>query len=157
MLKDYITPEGYAKLESELKYLWKVKRPEIAEKVKEAAAMGDRSENAEYIYGKKQLRETDRRTRYLNKRLEHLNVVQDKPDNREQVFFGARITVEDEQEKTFTYRIVGSDEIGDCKENISFKSPFAKAILGKHLDDEFSFMLGDKRQSFLIIKVDYDG
>ena len=92
----YITPEGERALRDELQYLWKVKRPKVTQAVREAAALGDRSENAEYIYGKKQLREIDRRVRFLSKRLEELTVVDHLPDDRDKVFFGAWVTVEDE-------------------------------------------------------------
>ena len=93
----YITPEGERALRDELQYLWKVKRPKVTQAVREAAALGDRSENAEYIYGKKQLREIDRRVRFLSKRLEELTVVDHLPDDRDKVFFGAWVTVEDEE------------------------------------------------------------
>ncbi|MBC7184742.1 MAG: transcription elongation factor GreB, partial [Marinobacter sp.] len=93
----YITPDGERALREELQYLWKVKRPEVTQAVREAAALGDRSENAEYIYGKKQLREIDRRVRFLSKRLDELTVVDRLPDDRKKVFFGAWVTVEDEE------------------------------------------------------------
>lgn len=139
--RGYITPEGYTVLENELKYLWKVKRPEITQKVKEAAAMGDRSENAEYIYGKKQLRETDRRIRFLSKRLDDLIVVNDKPADQSRIFFGAYVELENDDGECFNYRIVGSDEFSFEKHNISINSPLAKCMLGKALGDEFLFRL----------------
>ena len=109
----YITGEGYKRLNEELKYLWKVKRPEVTQSVKEAAAQGDRSENAEYIYGKKQLREIDRRVRYLSKRLEDMVVVDRAPEpaKRDTVFFGAWVTLLDEDDQKKRHRIVGPDEI----------------------------------------------
>lgn len=132
----YITAEGYKRLNDELKYLWKVKRPEITQSVKEAAAQGDRSENAEYIYGKKQLREIDSRVRYLSKRLEDMTVVDRIPEDTSTVFFGAWVTVEDEEGKSFRYRIVGPDEIEAGSDYISVDSPLARQLLKKHVGDE---------------------
>ena len=134
----YITAEGYKRLNDELKYLWKVKRPEVTQSVKEAAAQGDRSENAEYIYGKKQLREIDRRVRYLSKRLEDMVVVDraPTPDKQDTVFFGAWVTLLDEEEQEKRFRIVGPDEIGDEADYISMDSPLARLILKKQLGDE---------------------
>ncbi|MDP6375870.1 MAG: transcription elongation factor GreB [Pseudomonadales bacterium] len=131
----YITPAGKAKLEAELRYLWKEKRPEVTRKVSEAAAMGDRSENAEYIYGKKQLREIDARVRYLSKRLEVINVVTRLPSERDRVFFGAIIDLEDETGARHRYRLVGPDEFGDAPEYISIDSPMARALLKKRIGD----------------------
>ncbi|MGB0733882.1 MAG: transcription elongation factor GreB [Pontibacterium sp.] len=130
------TPEGYQRLNDELKYLWKVQRPQVTQAVKEAAAQGDRSENAEYIYGKKQLREIDRRVRYLSKRLDDMTVVDRIPDDTSRVFFGAWITLADENDNHTTYRIVGPDEIGDAKGYISVDSPLARQMLKKEVGDE---------------------
>src|SRR5574340_842357 len=105
----YITPQGQKRLSEELSYLWKVKRPQVTLAVAEAAAMGDRSENAEYIYGKKQLRQIDSRMRFLAKRLEELIVVSRKPDDTSKVFFGAWVEIEDEKGELYKYRIVGPD------------------------------------------------
>ena len=132
----YITPTGKAKLEAELTYLWKEKRPEVTRKVSEAAAMGDRSENAEYIYGKKQLREIDARVRYLSRRLESLNVVSELPPERDRVFFGAIVELEDDNGVTHRYRLVGPDEFDDAPEYISIDSPMARALLKKRCDDD---------------------
>ena len=132
----YITAEGYKRLNDELKYLWKVKRPEITQSVSEAAAQGDRSENAEYIYGKKQLREIDRRVRYLSKRLDDMTVVDRIPENKDKVFFGAWVTIEDEEETRHRYRIVGPDEIEPGSDYISMDSPLAKQLLKKEIGDE---------------------
>lgn len=154
----YITGEGYARLNAELKYLWKTKRPEVTQAVKEAAAQGDRSENAEYIYGKKQLREIDRRVRYLSKRLEDMVVVDraPAPDKRDTVFFGAWVTLLDEEETEHRYRIVGPDEIGDEKDYISMDSPLAKLLLKKQLDDEVCLTKPDGSECWYeIIKIDY--
>jgi transcription elongation factor GreB len=132
----YITPEGYAALEGELKALWG-RRAGVTQALSEAAAEGDRSENAEYIYRKKELREIDRRIRYLQKRLPDLEIVQPNPA-RSQVFFGAWVTLEDDDGAEHVYRIVGSDEIDPAKGWISVDSPVARALLKKQVDDEVS-------------------
>lgn len=152
----YITPQGHARLSEELKYLWRVKRPEVTRKVAEAAAQGDRSENAEYIYGKKQLREIDRRVRYLQKRLDHLVIVDRLPDNREQVFFGAWVRVEDSQGRQHQYRIVGPDEFDLHSDWISMDSPLARALMRKSVDDEVSVQLPKGIETFTIIDVHYE-
>lgn len=155
----YITAEGYARLNEELKYLWKVKRPEITQSVKEAAAQGDRSENAEYIYGKKQLREIDRRVRYLSKRLEDMVVVDRAPDPSKQdtVFFGAWVTLVDEEDNQRKHRIVGPDEIDAGSNYISMDSPLARLILKKQLGDEVCFTKPDGSEVFYeIIAIKYE-
>ena len=131
----YITRAGYDKLQDELHRLWHDERPKVTADVQAAAAQGDRSENAEYIYGKKRLREIDRRVRFLSKRLDILTVVQPDREQEGRVFFGAWVTIEDEDEATFSYRIVGSDEIDLAKRHISVDSPVAKALLGKRVGD----------------------
>lgn len=132
----YITAAGERKLREELKYLWKTKRPAVTKAVSEAAAMGDRSENAEYIYGKKQLREIDRRVRYLDKCLEAVTVVYDPPSDQSRVFFAAWVELLDEDDNKHCYRIVGADEIDTAKGYISMNSPMAKALLKKSIGDE---------------------
>ena len=132
----YITREGYEALNAELKQLWKVERPMVTQQVSDAAALGDRSENAEYIYGKKRLREIDRRVRYLAKRLDVLKVVDYSPRQEGKVYFGAYVTLEDEDGNEKRYRIVGSDEIEANSIAISVDSPMAKALIGKAVDDE---------------------
>jgi len=134
----YITPEGWDRLNRELDWLWRVRRPEVTQAVADAAAMGDRSENAEYIYGKKQLREIDSRLRYLSKRLDALKVVRERPADTERVFFGAWLEVEDETGKQARYRIVGADEIDPAAGWISVDSPFARAALGKTVNETFT-------------------
>ena len=143
----YITPVGKGKLQKEHDYLWQKKRPEITRSVQEAAAQGDRSENAEYIYGKKQLREIDYRLRHLRKRLADITVVDAVPEDQERVFFGAWVSLEDEAGKIYEYRIVGPDEFDDEDEYISMDAPLAKAILKRRLDDEIVVKLprGEKR------------
>jgi transcription elongation factor GreB len=130
-----ITRQGYEKLQAELDQLWRVERPKVTTEVMWAAAQGDRSENAEYIYGKRRLREIDRRLRFLKKRLDSLTVVEPHKDQLGKVFFGATVTVEDEDGKKSTYRFVGSDEIDLKKGWISVDSPLAKALLGKEKGD----------------------
>lgn len=132
----YITREGYEALNAELKQLWKVERPMVTQQVSEAAALGDRSENAEYIYGKKRLREIDRRVRYLAKRLDVLKVVDYSPRQEGKVYFGAYVTLEDDDGNEKRYRIVGSDEIEANSIAISVDSPMSKALIGKAVDDE---------------------
>ena len=127
----YITPEGARTLRDELDHLWRTERPKVTQAVSEAAAQGDRSENAEYIYGKKRLREIDRRIRYLQKRLDEITVVERAPTDTARVFFGAWVRLEDEDGNTVTYRIVGADEFDAAKGLISIDSPLARALLKK--------------------------
>jgi len=136
--KVYITPEGARALREELQYIWKVKRPDVTKKVSAAAALGDRSENADYIYGKKHLREIDSRVRFLLKRMDNLEVVDRKPDDQNKVFFGAWVKVEDDDGNVKSLRIVGVDELDITKGWISLYSPMAKGLLGKQKDDEIS-------------------
>ena len=132
----YITPEGYRRLNEELQRLRKEERPPITKSVQEAAAQGDRSENAEYIYGKKQLREIDRRIRFLSKRLDGMNVVERVPEDTGKVFFGAWVEVEDDDGKVERFRLVGPDEADGSRGEISIDAPLARALLGKRVDDE---------------------
>ncbi len=133
----YITPDGYRVLNDELQHLWKVRRPEVTQAVQEAAAQGDRSENAEYIYGKKMLREIDSRIRFLSRRLDDMVVVDRLPDDSTRVFFGAWVTLEDAETGGMRcYRIVGPDETDAARGWISVDSPMARALLGKRADDE---------------------
>lgn len=134
----YITAEGEQALREELRFLWKETRPEVTQAVREAAALGDRSENAEYIYGKKQLREIDRRIRFLSKRLDELTVVNRLPDDRNRVFFGAWVTIANNDGSVHTYRIVGPDEFDLSRGYLSIDAPMARALLGKRVDDEVS-------------------
>jgi len=134
--KSYITPEGAKKLRAELEQLWTVERPRVTQEVADAAAQGDRSENAEYIYGKRRLREIDRRVRFLSKRLDDLTIVNEPPTDPKRVFFGAWVTLEDEDGTEVTYRIVGPDESNVEKGWISMEAPVAKALLGKRDGDE---------------------
>jgi transcription elongation factor GreB len=131
-----ITHEGHTTLKNELDYLWRVQRPEITQKVSWAAALGDRSENADYQYNKKLLREIDRRIRYLRKRLEDIRVVEYSPEQEGRVFFGAWVEVENEAGEIKRFRIVGYDEIYGRMDYISIDSPMARALLKKTLGDE---------------------
>jgi len=151
-----ITPEGHARLKGELDDLWRVRRPEVVRALAAAAAEGDRSENAEYIYRKKQLGEIDRRVRYLSKRLERLRVVHERPSDPRAIFFGAWIRIEDEDGRELRYRIVGPDEIDAARGWISIDSPLARAALKKRIDDEFAAELPGGMATFVVVQVDYD-
>lgn len=131
-----ITRQGYEQLKSELDELWRVERPEVTKKVQWAASLGDRSENADYQYNKKRLREIDRRVRYLSKCLENLKIVDHQPEQNGKVFFGAWVEVENEDGKLLKFRIVGYDEIFGRKDYISIDSPMARALLKKEVGDD---------------------
>lgn len=152
----YITPAGKEKLQKELDFLWREKRPVITRSVTEAAAQGDRSENAEYIYGKKQLREIDSRVRFLRKRLDEVLVVDQVPQDKQTVYFGAWVSLENEQGEEFKYRIVGPDEFDDEPDYISMDAPIAKALLKKSIDDEVKVNLPTSTQVYYIIGIDYE-
>ncbi|MCL6414596.1 transcription elongation factor GreB [Aestuariirhabdus sp. Z084] len=152
----YITPQGAASLQEELDYLWQTKRPQVTQAVSEAAAQGDRSENAEYIYGKKQLREIDRRVRFLRKRLEKLVIVSEYPSDQNRVFFGAWIELEKEDGKRVNYRIVGPDEFDLKRGWISMDSPLAKALIGKAIDDEVLITLPEGEEYVYILGIQYE-
>ncbi|WP_435275609.1 transcription elongation factor GreB [Psychrobium sp. nBUS_13] len=131
-----VTPAGWNKLDQELKYLWKVKRPQVTRAVSEAAALGDRSENAEYKEGKRELRSIDRRLQFLMKRLEELEIVHHAPSQEGKVYFGAYVELENDQEQQAIYRVVGPDEIDVDNNHITIDSPMARALIGKEVDDE---------------------
>ena len=152
-----ITADGHRKLKAELDGLWREHRPEVVRALSAAAAEGDRSENAEYIYRKKQLAEIDRRVRYLTKRLERLRVVEQKPADREAVFFGAWFALEDPAGEIVRYRIVGPDETDAALGWISVDSPLARAALKRRVDDEFEAELPGGRRRFVIVAVSYEG
>jgi transcription elongation factor GreB len=151
----YITGEGASMLRAELHQLWKVERPQVTHTVHEAAKNGDRSENGDYIYGKRRLREIDSRVRYLTKRLEVLTIVDRIPTQQNKVFFGAWITLENDTGDTHCYRIVGSDELNPSKQWISMDSPLAQAALGKELDDEITFYTSHGKQTAWISGIAY--
>lgn len=151
----YITPQGAEQLRQELEQLWRIERPEVTRAVTEAAAQGDRSENAEYTYGKRRLREIDRRVRYLRKRLEGMVIVDQPPSDPRRVYFGAWVTLETEAGAAVRYRIVGPDEIDREPGFISMDSPLARALLGRRLDDEVHVQLPGGMHHFVIVAVDY--
>jgi len=152
-----ITREGFERLKAELDHLWHVLRPEVVRALAAAAAEGDRSENAEYIYRKKQLGEIDRRARYLSKRIPSLKVAEGAPGDRGMVFFGARIELENvDTGEILRYRIVGPDETDAKLGWISIDSPLARAVLKRRVDDEFLAELPGGPAEFAVLAVDYD-
>ena len=155
MKSNYITPEGEKTLRDELRHLWHVVRPEWTQRVSDAAKEGDRSENAEYIYSKKKLREIDRRVRYLSKRLEVLEVVSRRPADQSKVYFGAWLKLETDQGNK-TYRLVGSDEFDQADGYISIDSPLARKLVGKEAGDEIVLNIADETHFYTILEVYYD-
>jgi transcription elongation factor GreB len=151
----YITPEGARALDNELKSLWKLRRSEVVPALSAAAAEGDRSENAEYIYRKKQLAEIDRRVRYLSRRLDEVEVVRQSPPDHDRVYFGATVELEDEAGDTFSYRIVGADETDAVKGWISVDSPLARALMGKPVDAAVRAELPGRVTEFTILSISY--
>lgn len=152
---NYITPEGEIALREELHQLWKVERPTVTHSVHEAAKNGDRSENGDYIYGKKRLREIDSRVRFLTKRLDDLTVVDQAPKQQDKIFFGAWVTLVDEAEELQRYRIVGPDEFNLRENKLSMDSPLAKALLGKCVHDEISFQSPSGLKILLVHAIHY--
>jgi transcription elongation factor GreB len=152
----FITAAGAARLKHELDELWKVERPRVTQAVSEAAAQGDRSENAEYTYGKKRLREIDRRVRFLRKRLDGMTVVDKPPSDRKRVFFGAWVTIEDDDGKQHRHRIVGPDEFDLADGYISMDAPLARALMRKALDDELKVELPGGARNFVIVDISYE-
>jgi transcription elongation factor GreB len=150
----YITPEGAARLRRELDELWRVKRPAVTRAVAEAAAQGDRSENAEYIYGKKQLAEIDRRVRHLRKRLTGIRVVDQSPSDTSRVFFGAWFELESSGGK-HEYRLVGPDEFDFAPNYISVDSPLGRAVLGKALGAEIVVRTPEGESQYELTAVRY--
>ena len=151
----YITPEGEQRLRKELHQLWKVERPQVTHAVHEAAKNGDRSENGDYIYGKRRLREIDSRVRFLNKRLDELEVVQRPPDDTGKIFFGAWVTLEDEAGEEQRWRIVGPDEFDLGKGRLSMDSPMARSLLGKALDDEIMVRSPSGEKIYYVTGISY--
>ncbi len=153
---NYITPEGYARLRAEHQELWKVERPRVTHQVSVAAALGDRSENADYIYGKKRLREIDRRIRFLEKRMEALQVVEfDSSREGDRVFFGAWVTLEEESGDRVRYRVVGPDESDPANGFISMDSPVGRSLLGKSVGDELTVRRPKGGITYEIVAVAY--
>ena len=151
----YITKEGEGFLKEELNHLWRIERPQVTQSVSEAAALGDRSENAEYIYGKKRLREIDRRVRYLTKRLEEVQIVSQPPKNRAKIYFGAFVKLKNDQGNIASYRLVGPDEIQPKKGFISVDSPVGKALLGKQKGDEIIIGSNAGQKNYFVLEVTY--
>jgi transcription elongation factor GreB len=151
----FITPDGARKLREELDFLWRTKRPEVTRAVQEAAAQGDRSENAEYIYGKRQLREIDARVRFLRKRLEGMTVVDKPPSDLTHIYFGAWVKVEDDTGAEFEYRIVGPDEFEAALGWISMDSPLARALMRKAVDDEVFIDMPTGRKGYVVVEIRY--
>jgi transcription elongation factor GreB len=152
----YITPEGARRLRVELEELWRHERPKVTAAVSEAAAQGDRSENAEYTYGKRRLREIDRRVRFLRKRLDGMVIVEHPPSDRKRVFFGAWVLLESDSGEESRYRIVGPDEIDMAEGYISMDSPLGRALLTRRLDDEITVELPAGARSFVIVAIEYE-
>lgn len=154
---DYVTPEGMRRLREELAWLWQEERPRVTRGVSDAAAEGDRSENAEYIYGKKRLRQIDRRIRYLSKRIDALTVVEPGARrNPDRVYFGAWVTVADEDGGEVTWRIVGPDEWSVERGEISIDSPVARALMGREVGDEVTVRRPKGPARYEIVDVAYD-
>nr|WP_136250849.1 transcription elongation factor GreB [Ningiella ruwaisensis] len=151
-----ITPQGYAKLKQELDYLWRVERPEITKKVTWAASLGDRSENADYQYNKRRLREIDRRVRYISKALERLKVVEFHPQQAGKVFFGAWVTIENDDGEEKRFQIVGYDEIFGRKDAISIDAPMARALLKKEEGDMAQVQTQAGLFTWHIVEISYD-
>jgi transcription elongation factor GreB len=151
----YITPEGEQRLRAELHQLWKVERPQVTSAVHEAAKNGDRSENGDYIYGKRRLREIDSRVRFLNKRLDELKVIDQTPADTSRIRFGAWVNLEDEAGKEQRWRIVGPDEFDLGRGMLSMDSPMARALLGKGLDDEVRVQSPAGERVYYVTEVSY--
>ncbi|WP_020649748.1 transcription elongation factor GreB [Solimonas variicoloris] len=151
----YITAEGHARLKAEFEQLWRVRRPEVVRALSAAAAEGDRSENAEYQYRKKELREIDARLKYLTLRLEDVKIVEIKPSRDGKVFFGAWVELADEAGESRRYRIVGADETDSARGWISVDSPVARAVLGRAKGEIVKVRLPSGETEFEIVAVKY--
>ena len=155
MKTQLVTREGYNKLKKELDQLWRVERPETTRKVSWAASLGDRSENADYQYNKKKLREIDWRVRYLRKCLENLRIIDYSPQQEGKIFFGAWVEIENDEGEKKRFRIAGYDEIFGQKDHTSIDSPMARALLGKQVDDEISVKTVAGEFYWFITKIEY--
>ncbi|MEO6079783.1 MAG: transcription elongation factor GreB [Steroidobacteraceae bacterium] len=153
----YITPAGHARLKDELEQLWRVERPQVTAAVSAAAAQGDRSENAEYTYGKKRLREIDSRVRFLRGRLDGMIVVDQPPADPGRVFFGAWVTLQRDDGASSRYRIVGPDEFDMEAGYISMDAPLARALLGKPLDSQITVNIASVETRYEIVAINYSG
>lgn len=155
MKKNYITPEGFERLRSEYVQLLNVERPKVVEVVAWAASNGDRSENADYQYGKRRLREIDKRVYFLKNRMQDAEVVDPAAIKSHTVVFGATVTLENEEGEELTYQIVGEDEIDLKRQRISWRSPLASAILGKKVEDEVKLQKPTCEELLIILKIEY--
>jgi len=153
----YATPAGARRLREELEQLWREERPRVTQAVAAAAAQGDRSENAEYTYGKRRLREIDRRVRFLRRRLEGLVVVDQPPADVKRVFFGAWVQLEDADGSLSRYRIVGPDEFDMAPGYISMDSPLGRALLRRGLDEEVTVETPAGSRVYIIVAIEYEG
>jgi transcription elongation factor GreB len=153
--KNYITPQGYKRLQDELHQLFRIERPEIVKLVQWAASNGDRSENADYLYGKRRLREIDSRVRFLNKRIDAAIVVDPTQIQSDKVQFGATVTIVDENGFKKTYRIVGTDEINTAKNHVSWLSPIGKSLIGKSLNDSVTIKTPSQEFEVEIVQIEY--
>ena len=155
-MKTYITSEGAANLKKELEFLWSNERPKIVDNVHQAAKNGDRSENGDYIYGKRKLREIDRRIRYIRKQLATIQVVRKKPTDRNRIYFSAFVKLRNmENEKIMTFRLVGIDETNPEKRWINFESPLSKSLLGKSASDIIELTTANTVTHYEILEVWY--
>ena len=155
-MKTYITSEGAANLKKELEFLWSKERPKIVDNVHQAAKNGDRSENGDYIYGKRKLREIDRRIRYITKQLATIQVVSKKPTDRNRIYFSAFVKLRNmENEKIMTFRLVGIDETNPEKRWINFESPLSKSLLGKSASDIIELTTANTTTHYEILDVWY--
>lgn len=154
--KNYITPAGYAKLKEEFLHLLNVERPELVKTVAWAASNGDRSENADYKYGKRRLREIDRRLRFLSKRMDYAEVIDPAERDSDQVFFGATVSVEDQSGQQYTYSIVGMDEVDLARGRVSWISPIARALLKAREGDTVRFEAPGGTRQLEILEVRYE-
>ena len=152
----YITPRGYRILQAELERLWKVERPRVTREVADAAAQGDRSENAEYIYGKRRLREIDRRIEFLSKRLDELVVVAPRADRPGRVYFGARVSLEDENGGVSKFQVVGPDELDVAAGRISIDSPLGRALLGRAEGETFVLERPKGAATYRVLEIRYE-
>lgn len=150
-----ITPHGEQALREEYEYLWRQERPRVTQEVSDAAKLGDRSENAEYIYGKRRLRQIDSRVRFLLKRLDEVTVIDRPPADPRKVYFGAWVELENEEGEVFNYRLVGEDEIDLAHGYISIDAPLARGLAGKAIDDEVTVCLPKGLETFFILAVHY--
>jgi transcription elongation factor GreB len=155
MKTQLITKEGFEKLKVELDQLWRKERPEVTKIVTWAASLGDRSENADYQYNKRRLREIDRRVRFLRKTLEEIRIVEYHAEQEGKIFFGAWVELEDDEGNTLSFRIVGPEEIYGEKDYISIDSPMARACLGKQVDDDVVVQIPSGKKEWFVINIWY--